>query len=398
MRDGSMHLALVSTHPPSMGSLNEYAFHFLKYLHLKPEIGRISMLVDHLPDGQQYPNMPNVDFVPCWRFNAPSNAWQIRQQLQRLQPDAVLFNLQFASFGSGKVPATLGLLAPRIAKQMGFPTIVLLHNIMETVDLAQAGFAGNPLMERAIRFAGEQVTQQLLQADYVACTIPKYVEILREKYRVDNVLLAPHGSFEEATTMPSFDLPDGPKQIMTFGKFGTYKRVERLIEAFDVVQQRRNGHGPVELVIAGSDSPNAPDYLATMQATYQHVPNVRYTGYVAEDDVPRIFGDAAVVVFPYTATTGSSGVLHQAGDYAKAVVLPNIGDFAEVIIEEGYTGAFFDPQDADSLAQAIESIIDDPAKRKQIGAQNYVASTGIPMNNVVDWYLLHFEQLLQGAA
>ena len=42
-----------------------------------------------------------------------------------------------------------------------------------------------------------------------------------------------------------------------------------------------------------------------------------------------IFDEAAVVVFPYTATTGSSGVLHQAGSYGKAVVMPDLGDLAE---------------------------------------------------------------------
>lgn len=54
---------------------------------------------------------------------------------------------------------------------------------------------------------------------------------------------------------------------------------------------------------------------------------------------------------PYTSTTGSSGVLHQAGSYGKAVVLPNIGDFAEVITQEGY-GEFFNPDEPATLARA----------------------------------------------
>jgi glycosyltransferase involved in cell wall biosynthesis len=116
---------------------------------------------------------------------------------------------------------------------------------------------------------------------------------------------------------------------------------------------------------------------------------------VAEEDVPRIFGEAAVVVFPYTSTTGSSGVLHQAGDYAKAAVLPQLGDFAELIAEEGYTGEFFEPDNPWSLAQAIARIIDNPDHRREIGMQNFLASRGIPINEVIDWYLLHFETLMQ---
>jgi glycosyltransferase involved in cell wall biosynthesis len=179
---------------------------------------------------------------------------------------------------------------------------------------------------------------------------------------------------------------------MTFGKFGTYKRVETLVEAFSLLQTHREN--ALELVIAGTDSPNAPQYLANVAQQYAAVPNVRYTGYVAEEDVPIIFGAAAAVVFPYTSTTGSSGVLHQAGDYGKAVVLPKIGDLAELIAEEGYTGEFFEPGDAQSLADAIALILDHPDRRIEMGRQNYLAARGLPLADVLDWYLLHIELVL----
>ena len=59
--------------------------------------------------------------------------------------------------------------------------------------------------------------------------------------------------------------------------------------------------------------------------------------------MPTLFKESAVVVFPYTSTTGSSGVLHQAGSYGKAVVMPDLGDLALLVKDEGYNGAFFDP-------------------------------------------------------
>ncbi|MCA9978471.1 MAG: glycosyltransferase, partial [Anaerolineales bacterium] len=266
------------------------------------------------------------------------------------------------------------------------------HNIMETVDLQSAGFAGNPIMEKLIRLFGTITTRFLLLADMVALTIPKYVETLEAKYKTDNVWLAPHGTFDDSTEMPSFDLPPGPMQIMTFGKFGTYKKVEPLIEAFEILTS--NGRPPLELIIAGGDSPNVPGYLEHARQQYSHVQNVRFTGYVAEEDVPRLFTEAAVTVFPYTSTTGSSGVLHQAGSYAKAAVLPHIGDFAEVIAEEGYAGEFFEPDNVQSLADAIANVIDNPQRRRQLGTQNFLASKGLPINEVVDWYLLHIQQLI----
>ncbi len=392
-----LRLAIVTTHPPGRGSLNEYAYHFVRFLRQKEEVGEVILLPDRLPPGQVYHfearhDLAPVRVVPCWSFDAKDNAFCIRSAVCQANPDAVLFNIQFATFGSRKVAATLGLAAPYLVKRAGYPTIVLLHNIMETVDLRSTGFAGNALTEMMMRFFGTQVMRLLLTADLVAATIPKYVEILEAKYKATNVVLAPHGAFEDAP-QPSFELPPGPIKILAFGKFGTYKKVETLIEAFNLLQD--GSRPPLELVIAGTNSPNAPGYLEGVRQRYAHIPNIRYTGYVAEQDVPRVFSEAAVVVFPYTSTTGSSGVLHQAGDYGKAVVLPCIGDLAEVIAEEGYCGEFFEPGDARSLAAAIARVIDNPVRRRELGRQNWIASRGLPIAEVVDWYLLHFEALIR---
>ena len=390
-----LRIAVITTHPPSKSTLNEYGYHFVKALRQKPEVEELILLLEELPDNQQYhfedAGAP-VSVRQCWRFDAWKNALRITKVVRDVKPDVVMFNLQFASFGNGKAAAALGLTAPTMVKAAGYPTVVLLHNIMETVDLSSAGFADNQLMSALIRVFGNITTRLLLAADLVALTIPKYVEILERKYNADNVMLAPHGTFE-TPPMPDFELQDGPMQIMTFGKFGTYKKVEGLIEATDML--RKNGHPSVELVVAGSDSPNTPGYLKNTARVYEDVEGITFTGYVPEEDVSRIFQEAAVVVFPYTSTTGSSGVLHQAGSYGKAVVLPNIGDLAELIEEEGYTGEFFDPTCSQSLKDAINRILDNPGRRVQMGRQNYLASCGLSIDDVVDWYLLHIQELIK---
>ncbi len=397
MLSEKLRIGVLTTFPPGTGSLNEYGFHFVSALREKfDDVAEVILYVDELPNNATYPSFEDeaitTQIVPCWSFDALNNPLRILKAVRNTDPDIVLFNLQWATFGGRKVPASLGLVTPALVRAFGIPTVVLLHNIMETVDLKSAGYAGNPLMEAIVRGFGNVATRILLRSNLVALTIPKYVEILEAKYKADNVVLAPHGSFDDNVQHPVFELPDGPMQIMTFGKFGTYKTVEALIEAFEILQNR--GRQPLELVIAGSDSPNAKGYLAGVAERYQHVEEIRYTGYVAEEDVPIIFGEAAAVVFPYTSTTGSSGVLHQAGDYGKAVILPNIGDFAEVITEEGYTGEFFEPENPQSMAEAIAKVIDNPDRRREIGQQNFLASHGIPISEIVDWYLLHMQTLL----
>ncbi|GGJ70257.1 glycosyltransferase [Deinococcus aquiradiocola] len=381
-----MHLVLVTAFPPSLGSLNEYGAHLARVMAAKPEVTRLTVLADELPDPALSRHDPQ-HVRRVWRFNDPGNALRIAAALRDLKPDAVLYNLQFASFGDRKVPAALGLLAPLVTRLGGTPTVTLLHNIFETVDLEKAGFGSNVAVNLVTRAAGRVFTRVLMGSHLLALTMPRYVETLRDAYGARNVFLAPHGSFQEPE--PAAPLPER-RTVMTFGKFGTYKRVEVLLDAHRLLLQR---DPDVRLVIAGSDSPNAKGYLAAVQERHRDVPNVTFTGYVAEEDVPRVFRECSVVAFPYNSTTGSSGVLHQAGEYARAAVMPRIGDLADLIEEEGYRAEFFEPEDAASLAEALWRVIETPGRARDLGLANLNAARGLSLSDVADWYLLQFQRL-----
>ncbi|MBW2962828.1 glycosyltransferase [Mesonia aestuariivivens] len=390
-----MKLAIVTAFPPSKVTLNEYGYHLVKNFAQKKEIDELVLITDVTEDPKQLDfdtQGCRITVKDCWKFNSYKNIYTIYKTIQQEKPDAILFNLQFMKFGDKKVAAALGLLLPMIFKLKGLATIVLLHNILEQVDLGSAGFTSNKLMQKAYNFIGTSLTKLVLKADIVAVTISKYVTILEEKYKADNVVLIPHGSFE-TPPLPNFNLPEGPKKVMTFGKFGTYKKVEILIEAVEQIRARTQED--IEIVIAGTDSPNTPGYLAEVKEQYKNVSNITFTGYVEESDVPVIFGESAVVVFPYTSTTGSSGVLHQAGSYGKAVVLPDLGDLGILVREEGYRGQFFDPNKTESLAEAIEDIICNDGYRRKLAKANYEAACSLPMTTITDMYLQKFNKLIE---
>ena len=109
--------------------------------------------------------------------------------------------------------------------------------------------------------------------------------------------------------------------------------------------------------------------------------------------MPVIFNESAVVVFPYTSTTGSSGVLHQAGSYGKAVVLPDLGDLSLLVKDEGYRGEFFNPTSTVSLADAIQEIITKDAYRMELGKNNYKAACSLPMEAITDMYIEYFSTI-----
>ncbi len=388
-----MKLAIVTAYPPSKVTLTEYGYHLVKHFRLQEEVTEIVLITDVTAEAKDLKFEEQgckITVKECWNFNDYTNLLKISKVISKTKPDAVLFNLQFLKFGDKKIPAALGLMLPMVCRLKGIPTISLLHNILEQVDLENAGFTKNKVLQKVYNFIGTTLTRFVLASDILAVTISKYVTILEKKYKARNIALIPHGSFETPPE-PSYLLPAGPKQVMAFGKFGTYKKVEILIEAIELIRTRTTED--IEIVIAGTDSPNTPGYLDSMKKKYSHVPQIKFTGYVAEEDVPRIFGESAVTVFPYTSTTGSSGVLHQAGSYGNAVVLPDLGDLSILVREEGYTGEFFDPASTASLADAIEKIITQEEYRIQLGKTNYKAACSLPMSEITRMYVDYFKAI-----
>lgn len=389
-----MKIAFVSPYPPSQVTLNEYGYHLIRSFAGKPEVEQIFVLTNHLEDNSQYSQyaMEGIELIPCWKFNSLVAAFDISKKIKELQPDVVIMNIQFMTFGKGKVPAALGLLTPWFCKWMGIPSIVILHNITETVKLDTIGMAGSKWKTNLLLWIGKQLTKFILKADLVGLTISQYVDIIKEKYKAKNVILLPHGNFElpERSYVPD-PLPE--INLMAFGKFGTYKKVEVMLDAVKLLEQKYPRQKFLATV-AGTDNPNVKGYLDSVKAKYSEMQNVLFTGYVPEEKVESIFKESTFVIFPYTTTTGSSGILHQAGSYARACILPKIDDLERVVEEEGYGGAYFETDNASSLADAVAHLIEHPEERKKYEDMNYAAAKGLPMNELAQWYLLHAKILM----
>ncbi len=389
-----MKIAFISPYPPSKVTLNEYGYHLIRSFIGKPSVDEIIVLTNDLEDNDAYKkyDVPGIEIIPCWKFNSPLAVLQIRKKLKQLKPDVVILNIQFMSFGEGKIPAALGLLSPLMCKKLGIPSISLLHNITETVKLDTIGMANSKWKGKIYLWIGEQLTKFILKSNMVGLTISQYVDLIREKYKAENVVLLPHGNFELPERV-YLQEPLNEINLMAFGKFGTYKKVEVMLDAVKILE-RKYPQLKFKATIAGTDNPNVTGYLDSVKETYSNMPNVEFTGYVLEEEVAGIFNDCTFAIFPYTTTTGSSGILHQAGSYARACILPKIDDLERVVKEEGYGGAYFEPDNAESMAEAVSSLIDNPAERKKCEDGNYAAAKGLPMNELAEWYISHAQRLI----
>src|SRR5246500_64447 len=377
-----MKICLVTTFPPSTGGLSEYGFHIAQQLQRNPFLN-LTVLADELSPDHVEPEGFNV--VRCWSFDDPGSVFRLLKAVNQLEPDVVWFNLLFSTFGRNPFVAFSGLMTPLLARLSGRYTHVTLHHLMDTVELKDAGVRHEGLY----RFAGAFATRMLLLANSVSVLMPGYREILNDKYGRDNVHLRAHGLLARRPEFPDFSRRGTPvHRILAFGKWGTYKRLELMIEAFNLLTTKLP---QARLVIAGGDHPQAAGYVESVKKENAGNPQIEFRGYVPEDELADLFQRSSVAVMPYSSSTGCSGVAHLACAFSVPIVSADLPDFRQMAQSEELAIEFYPPGDAQGLAGSLYRLLKDPEKQYAMATQNFSAALRMTMPNVVQKYLRHFE-------
>lgn len=377
-----MKISLVTSFPPSRDALNEYGFHIACELRRIPGI-ELTVLADEYSPTQ--PELDGFRVVRCWKFNQLGNAWCLLKAIWRERPDVVWFNLGFASFGGEPMPAFAGITTPCLARLLGPYTHVTLHQLMETVDLSDAGVRF-PFLYKA---GGFIATQLVLCANSVSVMLPAYRNVLVEKYGRGAVYVRRHGIFSTRPEYPDFAQRGNPEhRILAFGKWGTYKRLEPMVAAFETVVQ----HCPeARLVIAGTDHPKTPGYLQSVQKKFRSRKEVSFIGYVSEEDVGQLLQGSTVAVLPYTSSAGSSGIAHLACTYGVPIIASDIPDFRRLADEEGLAIDFYPVGNVSDLAGHLIDLLQNRDRQVEMALRNASAALRMSMPEIIRQYLRTFE-------
>lgn len=394
-----MKICLVATFPPSGRQLNEYAFHIARELQRNPDI-ELTVLADELGDydfatdrdgkalkTSQQSELPGFNVIRCWKFGSMTTPARLLKAIQRLKPDVVWFNLVFSSFATQANPlaALAGLSTPALARGAGFFTHVTLHHIIEHVDFASAGVK----QERLFRWGTNLTTRALLKANSVTVLLPHYHRTLRRKYDARNAMLGTHGIFATAPTPPDFLRRGNPDQrILAIGHWGTYKRLETLMQAFPLVLARAPR---ARLLIAGANHHTKAGYWESIRQQQPSNLPIEFLGYVPEERIPDLYSSTSILVLPYDSATGSSGPAHQACEFGVPIVSADIPDFRTMASAEDMAIRFYRPGDAADLAEQLSVILQSEELERQMAEHNYAAGIDMSLTSVVNSYLRWFE-------
>ncbi|MDL4821392.1 glycosyltransferase family 4 protein [Actinomadura opuntiae] len=158
---------------------------------------------------------------------------------------------------------------------------------------------------------------------------------------------------------------DGPGGTEALGFLGRMdeprKGLPVLLRAFEILGRRRPG---LRLLLAGPG--DADDVAARVSPELRD--RVAVLGMVSEEDKIRAYHSVEVFVAPNLGGESFGIVLAEAMSAGAPILASDIEAFDRVLLG-GRAGALFPAGDHEALAAAAETLLDDPARRKQLSAE-----------------------------
>lgn len=148
------------------------------------------------------------------------------------------------------------------------------------------------------------------------------------------------------------------------GRISDRKGIEILIDAFHLIHKKNND---TRLLFVGSPAPGKEDFLSKMIAkikVYDIENKVVFIPFA--NNVFQYWQAIDIAVIPSKEPESFGLVAIEAMLTKKPVIVSNHGGLAE-IVEENVTGYKFEPNDLNSLTQAMSKLLDDQEKRQSFG-------------------------------
>lgn len=350
-----MKVCFVSSYPPNRARLSEYAQNLVAALASRPSIDALYLLADKSSRSEKLlTENPKIKVFRVWEADNLFSVLNVMRYILKIKPDIVHFNISFQSFGSNKLTNLTGLSLVFLCRLFGFRVIAGVHTLGEKADLEKFNLKPSLLNRVGILVA----TKIILSAQTVVVLVRSYGEFLKNRYGHNGVQYIPHGASVDACSQTAND-----KVILLFGHMGPHKGLPLLLSVFNELNQEGQG---VKLVVAGTNHPNFPGYLD--EFIKQH-PNVEFSGYVPQEQVAAVFKKARVVVLPYNAAPGTSGVFHLACGYGRPVVASDLPEIREMV-NDGASAILVPPNDPGALKAAILTVLSDDEVASEIGEKN----------------------------
>jgi glycosyltransferase involved in cell wall biosynthesis len=252
-----------------------------------------------------------------------------------------------------------GPAAVSAARRLGLPSVITMHggdvyvNPEQGYDFPTRWYV-RPALRWTLRKAGAltAITDDCRQHALRAGAPEQSVHLVFNGTDLRRFSPAPAGSGVD----PRF----GPNMIFACRQLFPRKGIRFLVEA---AAQLKSRFPDLKVVVAG-DGFERPDLIALAERL-GIARDVTFLGWVANSELPPYYRSAAVSVIP-SLEEGFGIPAAEAMGCETPVVASDAGGLPEVV-EHGVTGLIVPRGDSTALAEAIGSLLADPARRERMG-------------------------------
>lgn len=165
------------------------------------------------------------------------------------------------------------------------------------------------------------------------------------------------------------EVPEHAPLVLLVGRVNSWKGQRLLIDAAERLRFR---HPDAQFLLVGDAPPGQGRLVVELKQEIQRRNLVGYVRHLPHQvDVGRLYVAADIVVVPSTRPEPFGLVAAEAMACARPVIAADHGGVTEVV-EAGLTGLLFEPGDAEKLAWALQVLIEDRARAREMGRMGQV--------------------------
>lgn len=279
---------------------------------------------------------------------APRIPWDICRLVCRIKPDLIhAITLKYAVFtGLGSWCRTN---TPRIYTVAGLGWL----------------FSGEGIKPKLFRLFGYPLLKISFRNARVIVQNPEDGALLVRRGIIKNFTLIRGSGVDTVQFSPKTDTETLPPLVLMSARLLPEKGVAVFIEAARILKKRGID---ARFQIAGPLAPYNPNAL-----TEQDMKNLTKDGNVAwlgkMDHMPTLYATATLVVYPSWYGEGIPKVLLEAAACGKAIITTDHPGCREAV-RDGENGLLVPVRDAQATADAIEKLLKDPERRKNMGEKS----------------------------
>ncbi len=307
-----------------------------------PEVAEVGLVTPELDSGEDtdpVPYPPKVRWLATYRIGRIGSLLHALRRLRAWRGDLLVFSANTTSFGSRSVASAAGLCLPWLARRLlGLPVVLVYHSSLLTTDVRELGY--HSAFDRLRGALAARLERALFRGVPTFVLLRCYRDRLLPRVAPATVRFFANEFLEAIPTITINRLEDGPSPgtsigrgsgvpaVLLHGYWGPQKNLEGALASLRTLA--REGLR-FRLTLSGSANPHFPEYrerLDSIAREYADIVTERLPS-PSESAIAGLMLDNDLLLLPYNASGGQSGVLEIASCFDLPTIVVDFPEYRE---------------------------------------------------------------------